>query len=269
MIEIVDNWDRSKTVLSDIADGISSGAIDQSIGVSPEDATLAAPIPNPRKVICIGANYADHVGRVMSQLKSLGYEQPSAPPPRPPYFMKPPSTSIVAPGGTALIPPDCAQFDWEIELTAVIGTRLTAVSPEEGLAGIMGYTVAVDFSARDFQIVPTTLFKFELFSGKAFDASCPLGPTIVPTEFVGDPQNLRMVLSVNGEVQQDASSADMIVPLGPIVSHLSKVVTLEPGDMVLTGTPAGTGIESGTFLNPGDTVSATIEPIGTLTVDVA
>ncbi len=204
----------------------------------------------------------------MKQLESLGYTMPTVPPPRPPYFMKPPSTTVVAPGGTTRIPPDCKQFDWEIELTAVIGKRLTNVTPEEGLAGIMGYTVAIDLSARDFQIVPTTLFRFDLFGGKAFDLSCPLGPTIVPAEFVGDPQNLRMVLTVNGEVQQDASTAAMVVPLGPIVSHLSKIVTLEPGDMVLTGTPAGTGIESGTFLKSGDVVAATIEPIGTLTVTV-
>jgi 2-keto-4-pentenoate hydratase/2-oxohepta-3-ene-1,7-dioic acid hydratase in catechol pathway len=266
---LVDAWSEAEPVIDRIARAVEAGDVDAAIAVEADAAVLAVPLTHPRKVICIGANYADHVGRVMKKLEAMGYTRPTVPPPRPPYFMKPPSTAVVAPGGTARIPPDCEQFDWEIELTAVIGTRMSNVTPEEGLAGIMGYTVGIDFSARDFQIVPTTLFRFDLFSGKAFDASCPLGPVIVPAKFVGNPQKLQMVLSVNGEVQQDASTADMVVPLGPIVSHLSKVVTLEPGDMVLTGTPAGTGIESDRFLEPGDVVSATIEPIGTLTVDVA
>ena len=121
---------------------------------------------------------------------------------------------------------------------------------------------------RDWQLIPRTLFGFDLFAGKAHDTGCPMGPVVVPAEFVADPQNLSMRLAVNGEVKQDGSTAGMIYSVADVVSFASRVLTLEPGDVILTGTPAGTGVESNTFLAPGDEITATIDGIGTLEVSV-
>lgn len=266
---ILDEWDDAMPKIDRIAEAAAGGTLDAAHARDSGAAQLLAPLRFPRKLIAIGANYGAHVAKAMKVMAALGYVMPDSPPDRPLYFMKPPTTTMVDPGGGIRIPDGCERFDWEIELAAVIGRRTSRVGPEEGLAAIMGYTVAIDFSARDFQIIPKSLFKFDMFAGKAIDTSCPVGPVIVPARFLDDPQDTRMILTVNDVEKQNASTAGMIHPLGVVISELSKLVTLEPGDIVLTGTPDGTGLESGEFLAPGDRVRATIEPIGTLEVRIA
>jgi 2-keto-4-pentenoate hydratase/2-oxohepta-3-ene-1,7-dioic acid hydratase in catechol pathway len=141
------------------------------------------------------------------------------------------------------------------------------VSEADAMAGVAGYAVGIDLSARDWQMNPRHPWKFDLFTGKSFDDSCPLGPKIVPARFV-DPGALHLQLRVNGEVKQDARSDDMIWSVAELVSVLSEHVTLEPGDVLLTGTPAGVGMASGTYLRVGDRVEATISGLGTLSVVV-
>jgi 2-keto-4-pentenoate hydratase/2-oxohepta-3-ene-1,7-dioic acid hydratase in catechol pathway len=150
----------------------------------------------------------------------------------------------------------------------VIGRRLRRVSESEAMAGVAGYAVGLDLSARDWQMNPRHPWKFDLFTGKSFDDGCPLGPKIVPARFV-DPGKLRLTLRVNGQVKQDALSSNMIRSVAELLSVLSEHVTLEPGDMLLTGTPAGVGMASGTYLKAGDRVEATIRGLGTLGVVVA
>ena len=131
---------------------------------------------------------------------------------------------------------------------------------------VAAYTVAIDFSARDFNVAPETFYKLDWVAGKAHDTCCPMGPRLVPAEAIGDPQNLALKLSVNGTVKQDDRSSDMIFTVAEQIATLSRIMTLDPGDVVLTGTPAGVGAPKGTFLSVGDTVRAEIEKIGMLEV---
>lgn len=265
LMAVIGDWEANAGAVAAAAAAAAEGRA----GAALDGAALRAPLRRPNKLVCIGANYASHVGRVMPKVLAMGIPAPTGHADRPAYFMKPPSTAIVDPGGAVIRPLGCDRYDWEIELGIVVGRRMTNVGPEEALKGVMGYTVSIDMSARDFQMVPQALFKFDLFAGKAIDASCPLGPVIVPADQVGDPMDLRMVLKVNGAVKQDASTAGMINPVGKVLSELSKMVTLEPGDVVLTGTPEGTGVESDEFLSPGDVIEAEIAPIGAISVTVA
>lgn len=265
---ILAKWPKTGLAVADAAAAVAEGKVDGAHATEGASAKLRTPSRFPGKVICIGANYGAHVAAVMPKILAKGIQKPAAPPPRPAYFTKPPSTTLMDPGATVHAPPGCRQFDWEVELSAVIGNRITNVSSEEALAAVMGYTVSIDMSARDFQIVPDGLFKFDLFAGKAFDESCPTGPAILPAQFLSNPQDTMMTLTVNGVTKQHASTSGMIHGIGAVISELSKMVTLEPGDIVLTGTPEGTGIESDEFLKPGDVIAATIEPIGTIEVTV-
>lgn len=265
---ILADWPRTGSAVAAAAEAAAAGRVDAAHSVDDAAAAPRTPSRFPGKVICIGANYAGHVEAVMPKILAKGIQKPSAPPPRPAYFTKPPSTTLMDPGATIHAPTGCTELDWEIELSAVIGQRISNASSEEALAAVMGYTVSIDMSARDFQIVPGGLFKFDLFAGKSFDESCPTGPAILPAAFLPAPQDTMMTLTVNGVTKQKASTSGMIHDIGTVLSELSKMVTLEPGDVVLTGTPEGTGIESDEYLKPGDVIAATIEPIGTIEVTV-
>jgi 2-keto-4-pentenoate hydratase/2-oxohepta-3-ene-1,7-dioic acid hydratase in catechol pathway len=185
----------------------------------------------------------------------------------PVFFLKPPTTSLVGCGKTVRYPVQSSKLDWEIELAVVMGTKLRRVSEEEAVQGIAAYAVGLDLSTRDWQMNPRHPWKFDLFTGKAFDDSCPLGPKLVPARFV-DPQNLQLRLLVNGVVKQDANTKDMIWSVAEQVSLLSEHVTLEPGDVLLTGTPAGVGLASDTYLRVGDRIEAEIDGLGKLEVEI-
>ena len=188
-----------------------------------------------------------------------------------PYvFMKPASTTLTHPGDPIVIPrvsPD--QIDWECELGIVIGRRCRHVDEDEAMACIAGYTVVNDISDRAYRPNPKRKPRerdkfFDWLHGKWHDTFCPMGPCILSADVVPDPQALPIKLMVNGQVKQDASTAEMVFPVPAIVAFLSELVTLQPGDVIATGTPSGVGSATGTFLKPGDWVRATIGPIGTL-----
>ena len=157
-------------------------------------------------------------------------------------------------------------FDWEVELAAVIGTAARNVPVEDALAHVAGWTVAIDFSARDHNRAPDTFYKLDWVAGKANDTCCPLGPRIVP--HLPDPQDTGLTLDVNGVRKQDGRSTDMIFSVAEQISIASRIMTLDPGDVLLTGTPAGVGVPKNTFLAVGDRVDAAIEGIGTLSVRI-
>jgi 2-keto-4-pentenoate hydratase/2-oxohepta-3-ene-1,7-dioic acid hydratase in catechol pathway len=163
------------------------------------------------------------------------------------------------------MPLDTAAFDWEVELALVIGHTARAVSPEDAMAHVAAYTVAVDFCARDLNSAPQTFYKLDWVAGKAQESCCPLGPRLVPASAIADPQALRLTLSVNGETKQDDTTADMIFSIAEQIATASRIMTLDPGDVLLTGTPAGVGAPQKTFLSVGDRVEAEIEGIGRLT----
>jgi 2-keto-4-pentenoate hydratase/2-oxohepta-3-ene-1,7-dioic acid hydratase in catechol pathway len=210
--------------------------------------------------LCAGANYYDHMAE-------MGFPDVKKETQRLFFFFKT-RNSIVGPGATVVMPRGTQKFDWEIELAAVIGKKARYVTPANALDHVAGYTVAIDFSARDFNQAPDQFYKFDWVAGKAIDTGCPMGPWIVPADRIADPQDLALTLSVNGVVKQDSNTRQMIYSVAEQIARASEIMTLDPGDVLLTGTPAGVGAPKGTFLAAGDRVAATIQGIGTLAVEI-
>jgi len=207
----------------------------------------------PLNILALGINYRQH-----------GDEFAMSYPEQPLLFLKA-TTSVIGPDEPILLPRAGAEHvDYEAELAVVIGRRAKNISPGEAMEHIFAYTCANDVSARDWQLDKQ---KGQWARGKSFDTFCPLGPWLVTRDEVEDPGNLRVRCLVNGQVLQDASTADMIFPVAAIVSNLSLSMTLEPGTVILTGTPQGVGFTRTppVFLRDGDTVSVEVERIGTLT----
>jgi 2-keto-4-pentenoate hydratase/2-oxohepta-3-ene-1,7-dioic acid hydratase in catechol pathway len=218
---------------------------------------LLAPIRFPNKMVCVGGVYADHVAQ-------FGLEPRRAD--RMPMFLRPPTTSIVGPEDLIRIPPTSTQFDWEIELAVVVYKRLSFADEAEALDAIAGYSVGIDFSVRN-------LLKSELgldsVRAKAQDGMAPLGPVLTPARFVEDPQNIGLRLWVNDKLRQDGTTAKMMYSIAEQISTISRYITLEPGDVVFTGSPAGSATGDGDYLKPGDTVRAQIDQVGALDLVIA
>jgi 2-keto-4-pentenoate hydratase/2-oxohepta-3-ene-1,7-dioic acid hydratase in catechol pathway len=249
------DWERSRAAL-DKAAGLVSAE-----DMIPAGSPRLAPLLYPGKVLCAGANYYDH-------LKEMGVPDTRNEAQRLFFFFKPSRNAVVGEGATVHMPIGTRAFDWEIELAAVIGRKARAVKAADALAHIAGYTIGIDFSARDHNRAPETFYKLDWVAGKAHDTCCPMGPRFVPASGISDPQNIRLKLSVNGEVKQDGSTTDMIFSIAEQIEILSNIMTLDPGDVVLTGTPAGVGAPKQTFLSVGDRVDAEIEGIGKLSVTI-
>src|SRR5579883_997016 len=179
------------------------------------------------------------------------------------------SRTLADPGKTVVLPSYSKMVDWEVELTAVIGKPARNVPVARALDHVAGYTAANDLSARDLtkraQVPDTSPFKFDWLGQKNFDDACPLGPWIVPAEDIPDPQNLALKLWVNDVIKQDSHTSKMIFSLAEQIAHISSRLTLHPGDLVLTGTPAGVGLARKEFLKAGDVVKIWVEGVGTLT----
>jgi len=244
----------------------AAAALDRAAAATdPADAVDAAlprlaPLLYPGKILCAGANYYRH-------LVEMGVPDPRKEAQRL-FFFKPPKNAVVGEGETVHMPLDTSAFDWEVELAAVIGRTARAVSVEEAMGYVAGYTVAVDFSARDLNRAPETFYKLDWVAGKAQESCCPMGPRVVPARDVPDPQALPLKLSVNGEVRQDDTTGDMIFSIAEQIATASRIMTLDPGDVILTGTPAGVGVPKGTFLAVGDRVEAEIAHIGRLATTI-
>ena len=202
-----------------------------------------------RKIICVGLNYVDHAREVELEL-----------PVRPLLFAKWPSACIGS-GEAIVIPRGVTAVDYEAELAAVVGNRVKRVSVENALEAIAGYTCLNDVSARELQFADGQWTR-----AKSFDTFCPMGPRVVPREELGDPQELRIQCRLNGETVQDASTADMIFSVAEIVAFVSEAITLEPGDVIATGTPPGVafGRPDRRYLQAGDEVQVEIAGIGVL-----
>ena len=219
----------------------------ESLG-SVESASLLAPV-RPGKIVAIGLNYRDHI-------RETGMEAPTAPL----VFAKFPS-SVIGPTDPIVIDHGLTRrVDWEVELGVVIGARLRDASEGDALSGVLGYTVGNDVSARDVQFADGQWVR-----GKSFDSFCPLGPALVVDE-IEDPQALVLTTRVNGEVMQEASTALMLFSVAELIAFCSRSFTLEPGDLLLTGTPWGCGefMDPKRSLRPGDLVECGIEGIGVL-----
>ena len=259
---ILADWKRAEGALKRAA----AGAAKSRAKRQPLSKTkLLAPVPFPPTIFCAGANYADHAA---AMARKQGMPEPADPHEqglKPWHFIKAART-LADPGATIRATHYARELDWEIELAAVIGRPAKDVPKEKALAFVAGYTAANDLSARDRGrrpgIEPTSFFKMDWSKHKSFDGSCPLGPWITPASDIADPQNLDLKLWVNGVLKQDSNTSKMLFTLAEQIEQLSINMTLHPGDLILTGTPAGTGAESGEFLKAGDVVKIWIEGIG-------
>ena len=262
LLALFDDWAASHASLSQFAGAVAEGgAAATPLAVKPATGDFLTPLRYPSKVVCFGANYYEHMH---GDAGMTDYNKADV---VPVMFLKPASTTLVGSGRSVRYPGQSEKFDWEIELCAVVSKRAHKVSAENARSHIAAFTVGVDLSARDWQLHQRHPFKFDCFGGKAFDDSCPLGPWLVPAEYIDD-RDVRLTLSLNGEVKQDASTRDMIWSLDEQIEAMSMHMTLEPGDIIMTGTPAGVGMKTGTYLKVGDQVTAEIEGIGRLEFEI-
>jgi 2-keto-4-pentenoate hydratase/2-oxohepta-3-ene-1,7-dioic acid hydratase in catechol pathway len=266
---ILADWRKAERVLRNAVGGAASVRVKKTPLAKTK---LLAPLPHPPTIFCAGANYADHAA---AMARKQGMPEPADPHQqglKPWHFIKAAGT-IADPGATIKAADYSKELDWEIELAAVIGRPCKDVPRDHALSYVAGYTIANDLSARDRGrrpgIEPTSFFKMDWSKHKSFDGSCPIGPWITPASDIADPQQLGLKLWVNGELKQDSNSAKMLFTLAEQIEQLSINMTLHPGDLVLTGTPAGTGAESGEFLKAGDVVKVWIEGIGEFSNKIA
>jgi 2-keto-4-pentenoate hydratase/2-oxohepta-3-ene-1,7-dioic acid hydratase in catechol pathway len=212
------------------------------------EGALLPPVPDPEKIICIGLNYRAHAGETKQE------------PPAVPTIFGKFRNALAAPGATVALPVASEKVDYEAEVCVVIGRRLKEVSAGEALAGVAGYTLMNDLSARDLQLATT-----QWMAGKTFDGSAPCGPTLVTADEAAH-DAIEFALTLNGEEMQSSDTSDLIFGVPELVAHLSTLMTLEPGDLISTGTPAGVGIarRPSVWLKPGDVIEISSPQLGLL-----
>ncbi len=250
-LDLLEDWPAAQAVLRDLD-------VDNAPVITCD--ALLAPLRWPRKVICAGVNYRKHMREMGAGIPEAGW--------RPFFFLKAPTTSVIGPRDPIVISDAArARYDWEAELAVVIGVRGKNIDPERAGFHVAAYSVCNDITARGYHrrdAAPAEAFSYDWFAAKSIEGSLPLGPGLTPAFLVPDPQDLRLRLWVNGELQQDESTADMVCPVAELIAAASEIVTLEPGDVIATGTPSGVGAARGLYLRGGDVVRVTIDGLGTL-----
>jgi 2-keto-4-pentenoate hydratase/2-oxohepta-3-ene-1,7-dioic acid hydratase in catechol pathway len=232
-----------------------------------DDVQLVAPLTKPGKLLAAAANYQDHITETGADPLDKSRLSPR-------LFIKP-ATSIIGPQTPIQLPELSEQVDWEAELSVVIGAPAKDIPVEQALEVVTGYLSSNDVSARslDYGFERDTddkaVWFFDWLAGKWFDGFAPLGPWLVTADEIPDPQDLSVELELNGELRQQGSTKAMIFSVAELIAHASRLTTLQPGDVIMTGTPSGVGAASGTYLRSGDVMAVTIGPLGTLVTPVA
>ncbi|MBB3211066.1 2-keto-4-pentenoate hydratase/2-oxohepta-3-ene-1,7-dioic acid hydratase in catechol pathway [Herbaspirillum sp. Sphag1AN] len=254
--ELIGAWDTRSAQLAQLAEQIpvllAAGRIAPLAAAS---YTLAAPF-KPARIFATASNFYDHAAEMGTELAPRAESSPYC-------FMKA-DTSVTATDTDVVMPPNTEKLDWEVELGVIIGRRCKNVSVADAYDVIAGYTVFNDISARDLNRRTDYPFKHDWFRGKSFDTFGPMGPWVVPRDCIADPQKLRMQLQVNGAMMQNGTGEAMIFNIAEQIAYLSSILTLQPGDMIATGTPDGVGMGRGVYLQPGDEMIASIEGIGSI-----
>jgi 2-keto-4-pentenoate hydratase/2-oxohepta-3-ene-1,7-dioic acid hydratase in catechol pathway len=265
MLGVLDDWAQAEPLIETSVATMSKGA---APGSPFAKARLIAPVLYPPAIFCAGANYSDHMSEMVRVFNLAPEPDPHKMGQTPWHFLKA-SRTVVESGARVPLPAQSKMLDWEAELAAVIGRVAKNVAVERALDYVAGYTIANDLSARDFTVRPnspeSSPFRYDWIGQKSFDGACPVGPWIVPAKQIPDPQRLGIKLWVNDVIKQDSHTSKMIFTLAEQIAHLSIRLTLHPGDLILTGTPAGVGMARKEFLKPGDVVRVWIEQLGTLT----
>jgi 2-keto-4-pentenoate hydratase/2-oxohepta-3-ene-1,7-dioic acid hydratase in catechol pathway len=257
MMEVMSKWEEAEGKLA-------SAAARMSEREPLRGAQLLAPIVRPPNLYFAGANYHDHLAE-MARVLGLKTPPPGTPGLEPWFLLKSTST-ITGPDTTVVRPAGVERLDWEVELAVIMGRTCSRVSVGDALGHVAGYTIANDLSARDRMKRPyediSSPFSYDWLQHKSFMGACPMGPAITPAVNIPDVQKLGLKLWVNGVLMQDSNTAQMVYSVAELISSLSHKVTLVPGDVILTGTPAGVGTARGVFLQPGDRVRQAIDLIG-------
>ena len=274
VMDLVEDWSRSFDGLQEIADFVASvGVRDTLFTTYDTSASLLAPIARPSKMIYSAQNYPDHVEE-MRQARKFGFNESaineqqdftgSRNGARPYMFLKAPSC-LAGPYDDIVRPPEVDQMDWEVELAVVIGRSATRIAASKATAHVAGFMTTNDFSARNLLFRPDReRLRSDWFGGKSHDGFAPMGPLLVPAAFVPDPLNLRLRLSVNGEIRQDGNTSHLIFDPFEQIEFASRMTTLSPGDILATGTPGGVGQGTNSFLEIGDVVEAEVQGLGVL-----
>jgi 2-keto-4-pentenoate hydratase/2-oxohepta-3-ene-1,7-dioic acid hydratase in catechol pathway len=267
MIRLIEEWDQVEELLQTAA-----SHQDRRPGTWLASVELLAPVPLPGAVYCAGANYSDHVAEMRGGSAPTAVSDQRAAAQKPWHFVKS-SHAVVGPGTAVLLPADAQRVDWEAELAVVIGRKTKNVAIEDALVAVWGYTIANDLSARDLSrrksLPDASPFYFDWMGHKSFDGSCPLGPWIVSARAIPDPNRLGIRLTINDVEMQNANTGLMIFTVAEQISHLSRNLTLWPGDVILTGTPSGVGAGRNVFLKSADRITISIEGIGHLHHSIA
>ena len=243
LFDLLQRWDAVYPELQQLAESVDS----RMAGLAPDDRSIRVltPIRFPRAVFCTVFNYYDFAAEA-------GVQPPNKSEARPYVCIKLPH-GVIGPNETIVLPATSRQVDWEVELGAVIGRPCRNVFVKDALDFVAGYTIVNDVSARDIITRPDwPNFSSDWLMSKNFDTGSPIGPYVLPSQFVPDPQQVRLKLTRNGVVQQDGTTATMIFSLAEQIAHISQTMTLMPGDVIATGTPAGVGWKRNIWLEPGD-----------------
>lgn len=267
--DLIAQWDTARKDLADLARFIT--AQPESVAAATLDMqslTLASPLSRPGAIYGAGANYRDHVEAMGRAFNMKLVVDPKKEGVAPWHFQKSGASTLSGHRGDVQYPARTERLDWEAELAVVIGKHASKVSAENALDHVAGYMCANDLSARDHLVRGTTdassPFRFDWIGHKCFNGSCPLGPVFTPAEFVATPENLGIKLWVNDQLRQDSNTNNHLYSVADQIAFLSERLDLIPGDVILTGTPAGVGMETGTFLQRGDVMKVWIEGLGEL-----
>jgi 2-keto-4-pentenoate hydratase/2-oxohepta-3-ene-1,7-dioic acid hydratase in catechol pathway len=263
VIGLLRQWDRAHPKLASAA-----GEVDPRDGLALAEVVLDAPILYPGALFCAGANYWDHLQEMVEiAARTTGKTPPLIKGAEPWFFLKTTAGSIIGTGRPARLPGFSKQVDWEAELGVVIARPTRNISENRALDAVAGYLIVNDLSARDLmkrEGREGSPFGYDWVGQKCFEDGAPMGPWFTPAAYVGDPNDLAIKLWVNGVLKQDSNTGRMVHNIQEQIAYLSRHVTLQPGDVIATGTPAGVGMPRGEFLKPGDEVKIEIAGCGTL-----
>jgi 2,4-diketo-3-deoxy-L-fuconate hydrolase len=256
LLPIFQSWDKSHAALKELAIKLLAADHGYNSVVSPQTKEFCRLISHPPKIMCIGFNYDEHI-TIDSKIK--GFDKSAA---DPLFFLKQRGAQVGA-GQSIPYPAQVKKLDWEVELVVIFGKEGKGIKAKNAMDHVAGYAIGLDLSARDWQVNERSMKKWDLFCGKAFDNSGPVGPWFVPAEFI-DADNVALKLWVNEELKQDSNTRHMVWPIPELVEEVTKHMGIESGDMLFTGTPSGVGFASNTFLKPGDVIRARIDGLGEL-----
>jgi 2,4-diketo-3-deoxy-L-fuconate hydrolase len=281
MLDVLDHWSENLPKLQAAATALASDRAETlaRLAVAPDALRFHAPIPQPRQIFCSGANYRRHVVQILmaqatDATRNMNAQERQAYGEKvmddrarngTPFFFVKAQSTVTGALDPIVLPKDAEQPDWELELAVVMGRQAHRVSRQVALEYVAGYTIANDITNRDkLYRKPGDMRELGMdwVASKCSASYLPLGPYLVPATEVGDPQTLQITLKLNGEVKQDDNTSDMIFGVARLIEDLSHKVTLQPGDVICTGSPSGNGVHYARFLRPGDVVESAITGLG-------